>query len=203
MANEFSKTQLDVLHEVINVGTGHAAAALSRLIDQKIMVTVPDVRMVPLNKLPDYLGGAETPIVGLYFKFSKDLNGNILLFFTEEVTHSLIDLLTAGVEFTDAAERESVEKSALLELGNIVANSYLNAIAEMMDMRVFISVPYYARDLLGAIIDVLLIQIAEAADYALLLETVIESSEQKIHSNIAIFLEDDSLNKIFVNTGLK
>jgi len=203
MPNEFSKTQFDVLHEVVNVGTGHAASALSRLIDQKIMVRVPDVQLVPLSKVSEYLGGAETAIVGLYFKFSGDLSGSILLFLSEEVTESLIEMLIAGVDLGDPEETENVQKSALLELGNIVANSYLNAIAEMMDMRVLISVPYYAKDMLGAIIDVLLIEIAEAADFALLLETDIESAERKINSNIAIFLDDESLNKIFAKTGLE
>jgi chemotaxis protein CheC len=204
MSKEFSKTQLDMMHEVINIGTGHAADALSRLIDEKVLVNVPEVKMVPLAKMPEHLGGPETPIVGLYFRFSGDLAGSILLFLPEEVTGSLVQFLTAGVDLGDPQEKENVQKSALMELGNIVANSYLNAIAELMDMRIFISVPYYSQDQLGAMIDVLLIQIAEVADYALLLETFVESSPtRKVSCNLAIFLEDESLNKIFDKTGLK
>ena len=143
------------------------------------------------------------PIVGLYFRFSGDLSGNILLYLPETVTDSLIRFLTSGVSFDNVEDKENVQKSAIMELGNIVTNSYLNAIAEMMDMRIFISVPYFSADQLGAMIDVLLIQIAEVADYALLLETVIASKERQIDCNMAIFLEDESLQKIFEKTGLK
>jgi chemotaxis protein CheC len=203
MANKLTKTQLDALREVINIGTGHAANALSKLIDQKINVEVPDVSLVPLTKVPELMGGHDLPIVGLYFKFYGGISGNILLFLPENVTDALLDFLTAGVPVGDAAEKEAMQESALLELGNIVANSYLNAIAEMMDTKIFISVPYYSRDQLGAMIDVLLIQIAEAADHALLMETLIESTEKKLKGNIAIFLEEDSLGVVFENIGLK
>jgi len=203
MSKELSKTQLDVMHEVINIGTGHAADALSRLIDERVVVAVPEVKMVPLTDVPRLLGGAEMSIVGIYFRFSGDLSGSILLFLPEDVISSLISFLTAGVSPDDPSEKEDIQRSALMELGNIVANSYLNAIAELMDMRIFISVPYFSQDLLGAMIDVLLIQVAEAADYALLLETVINSQQRKIDCSLAIFLEDESLNKIFDKTGLK
>lgn len=202
MAKELSKTQIDVMHEVINIGTGHAADALSRLLDEKVMVEVPDVKMVPIGKVPDHLGGPELPIVGIYFRFSGDLSGSILLFIPESVIATLIEFLTAGIPLDDPAERENVQRSALMELGNIVANSYINAIAELMDMRIFISVPYYAQDLLGALVDVLLIQIAEAADVALLLETLIMSQQRQIDCNLAIFLDDESLEKVFTKTGL-
>ncbi|MCB4791133.1 MAG: chemotaxis protein CheC [Elusimicrobia bacterium] len=195
--DKFNKLQMDILREIINTGTGHAATALSALIDKKIIMVVPEVKLVRLEKVPEYLGGAQLPVVGLLFKMSNDISGSILLFFTQENSDLLSKLLTA-----DLYSDKDLNKSAIMELGNIAVNSYLNAIAEMMDFKILISVPYYAKDLLGAVIDFLLIEIAEVSEYALLMETFLESPDVKLKGNLIIFPDNKSLDKMFDKVGV-
>ncbi|MFH8039151.1 MAG: chemotaxis protein CheC [Candidatus Aenigmatarchaeota archaeon] len=200
---EFSLIELDAIREIINIATAHSASALSKLLDKTILVKVPKVEVVPINKIPELLGGSELPIVGIYFNFSEELSGRIFLFFDKDTAETLVKYLTANITCFNSSEQEEINRSALMELGNILANSYLNAIAEMMNMKILLSVPYYASDMLGAVIDALLIEIAMVADYALLLNTVIESREVKISGNFLIFPDKESFEKMFKSIGLK
>jgi len=199
---EFTEMEKDALKEFVNIGTGHAATALSKLIDKEVTVSIPDLALVPIGKVPEKLGGPEMSIVGLYFKIIGDITGSVLLFFPLQTASSLTSLLTAGIKPEGASEYEELERSAMMELGNIMTNSYINALAEMLDAKIFISVPYYSADVLGAVVDLLLIEIAQVADYALLMETIIESPEIKLSGNFIIFPDAPSLEKIFSKVGL-
>ncbi len=198
----FSEFELDALREFSNVGAAHAATALSKLIDKKMLVKIPTVKMMPVKDVPNYLGGAEVPVIGLYFRIGGDLGGSILLCFPVTTAAVLVDLLTAGMGTKNIAEYGEVEQSALMEVGNILTNSYLNALAEMMEMRLLLSVPYYSSDFLGAVVDFLLIELSQSADYALIMDTVIDSADTKFVGNLLVFPDDKSLQKILEKAGL-
>ena len=54
-----SEAQLDVLREIGNVGAGNSATALSRLIKYRIEMNVPHVALVPIEEVPEFVGGPE------------------------------------------------------------------------------------------------------------------------------------------------
>ena len=199
---DFTDIELDALREFTNMGAAHAATALSKLVDRKIQIKTPQVKIAPVEQIPAKLGGADNPGVGLYFRTSGDLSGSILLFFPQATAHVLVELLTSDMCPKSITEFNEVGRSALMEVGNILTNSYLNALAEMMHMRLLLSVPHYSADFLGAVIDFLLIELAQAADYALLMETVIESAETKFAGSLIVFPDEASLQKIFESVGL-
>ena len=53
---ELSEMQLDVLQEIGNVGAGNSATALSRLIQRRIEMNVPQVALVPIEDVPEFVG---------------------------------------------------------------------------------------------------------------------------------------------------
>src|SRR3989339_725711 len=200
---QYCDIELDALREFISVGTGHAATALSKLIDKDISVKIPHLNLVPVGEVPGKLGGPDLAIVGLYFKVYGDIEGSILLFFPQDTANTLLTFLMAGLPRSDGAEFDVMAQSALMELGNILANSYVNALARMMDAQILISVPYFSSDALGAVVDFLLIEVAQAGDYALLMDTVIDSPGEKLAGNFIIFPDTPSLEKIFRKMGLR
>jgi chemotaxis protein CheC len=205
MENKYSDLKIDALKEFINLGTAHAAKALSKLIDRQVSIIVPSIELTPLGDIPKKLGGPETKITGLFFRISGEISGSVLLFFPQDAVSTLIDFLFLNidrkVEVPPENQRE-FEISALDELGNIMVNSYVNAIAELLDSRITISVPSFASDMLGAIIDMLIIEAAASGDHALLMETTIDVPEMKLKGNFILFPDEVSLNKIFAKLGI-
>lgn len=196
---------LDALREVISIGTGHSATALSSLIDKEISMKLPETKIIPLRELVPLLGGDEKNIVCVYFRFFGGLNGGMFLFFPYEDTHLLLEMLMATLPQVDKSNDSYTEmmKSALMEVGNILVNSYINALAELLDEEIFISIPYYAQDMLSAVVDYLLIQIAQSADYALVLKTDISAPGLKLGGNIVFFPDEVSLEKILKRIGVR
>ena len=80
MIDEFNLTpnQLDALREIGNVGAGNSATALSQIINKKIDMNVPQVSLVPIEDVPDLVGGPDEIIVAIFLRVYGKAPGNIL-----------------------------------------------------------------------------------------------------------------------------
>lgn len=75
--NEIKDEQLDILGEVGNIGAGHAASALANLLDRKIDMAVPFVKVLSFEDLMDFFGGADLPVASIFLRMEGDLTGSI------------------------------------------------------------------------------------------------------------------------------
>jgi chemotaxis protein CheC len=190
--------QLDALREVGNIGSGNAAVALSTMVDKKVLLSVPRASLVPLVKVSDLVGGAETPVVGVYLHISGDASGSMLLLLAESSAAELADLMVADPE----EELTTVEQSALQETGSILAGSYLNALSQMTGILLRPSVPGFAMDMAGAIIDFILVEISQSEDYVLVIETEFDISQHRICGHLILFPDLGSLDIILGRLGV-
>ncbi len=75
--NLLSNKHLDVLKEVGNIGAGHSATALSKLLNKKIDMMVPHVKVVSFKELTEWLGGPEVVIASVYLRIEGDIPGSL------------------------------------------------------------------------------------------------------------------------------
>jgi chemotaxis protein CheC len=182
--------------EVINIGTGQAANALSQMVSQKVLINVPDIQLIPLEQVSVRLGGHDRHVVGLYFHIDGDLGGRILIIFRKEYGHKMASILMGG-DAIEEKQLSEMNQASMMEMGNIIANSYLNGMARLLDMKLMPSVPYYAEDMLGAVIDLLLIEIAQVANHALLIDTELLIQGENIQGSFLVFPDEKFLNEIY------
>jgi chemotaxis protein CheC len=194
-----SPLQLDALREVGNIGSGNAAVALSTMVDKKVLLSVPRASLVPLVKVSDLVGGAEKPVVGVYLHISGDASGSMLLLLAETSAGELAHLMVSNpIE----QELNTVEQSALQETGSILAGSYLNALSQMTGILLRPSVPGFAMDMAGAIIDFILVEISQSEDYVLVIETEFDISQHRICGHLILFPDLGSLDIILGRLGV-
>jgi len=191
--------QLDALREVGNIGSGNAAVALSTMVDKKVLLSVPRASLVPLVKVSDLVGGAETPVVGIYLHISGDASGSMLLLLEEQSAEQLARLMCSPVS---EGELSTVEQSALQETGSILAGSYLNALSQMTGILLKPSVPGFAMDMAGAIVDFILVEISQSEDYVLVIETEFDIMDRKIRGHLILFPDLGSLDIILGRLGV-
>jgi chemotaxis protein CheC len=191
--------QLDALREVGNIGSGNAAVALSTMVDKKVLLSVPRASLVPLVKVSDLVGGAETPVVGVYLHISGDASGSMLLLLAESSAEELAHLM---VETGSEQELTTVQQSALQETGSILAGSYLNALSQMTSILLRPSVPGFAMDMAGAIVDFILVEISQSEDYVLVIETEFDIMQHKIRGHLILFPDLGSLDIILGRLGV-
>lgn len=194
--------QLDALKEIANIGAGNAATAFSQMLDRRIDMSVPEVDIMPLNEIPEILGGPETLITGILIEVMGDIPGKILFALDEasakRMTALLLDRRLNNVE----EQTEEIQESTLKEMGNILTNSYLNALSRMTNLSSVPSVPGLALDMAGAILEVAFLQVGYIGDYALVVETQFWDGEDKISGNFFFIPTPESLNKILSKLGV-
>lgn len=142
-----SEIEVDALREVTNVGAGHAASALAKITNVPVTIDVPRVSIAPLPDVVSRFAESGGRIAALSMEIQGDLTGRTVLLMHENEATFLVDRLL-GREHgpgngTLAGE---LERSCLQETGNILASSFLNALADWVGKRLLPSVPALAID---------------------------------------------------------
>lgn len=194
-----SEIQIDALREAGNIGAGNAAIALSQMLDKKVELSVPEAKLMRLVHVPDLVGGPETPVAGVYLRIEGECSGSILLLLERDSAYSLAQLMSEGGIST---EEDVVRRSALQETGSILAGAYLNALGRLTCLFFKPSVPGFAMDMSGAIIDYVLVDLAETEDQVLVVETDFQVSGVKIHGHLILFPDLGTLSTILERLGV-
>ena len=200
--SELGPVQLDALKEVASIGAGNAATSLSNMLNGKIEMTVPEVNIMPVDQIPEIMGGAENLIVAMLVEIEGDVEGGVLFALDTPAANRLIELLT-GQEVKVEENLGDLEASALKEIANILTGSNLNAFSQMLDLTIKPDVPSLAYDMAGAILEVCYIELGQVGDYGLVVDTEFKSdTAQGINGNFFLIPDPDSLEIMLEKLGV-
>ena len=164
--DELTALELDTLKEVGSIGTGNAATALSELIGREVRIQSPEVRIMGYNEAIEWIGGPEEITAGVLVRLSGQMSGVMLsvqkLDFVNLVLESMM-----GKKVTDYFGLYEMESSALIEVGNIMISTFINALSGLADVNVELSVPAFTVDMQGAIMAVPMALYGGQSDYIL------------------------------------
>src|SRR6187431_3048409 len=85
--------QMDALREVANIGAGHAATALSQMVGQTIMISVPTINVSRLEDIPPQVAAHDEPVAAVLMHMLGDLTGRTLLVFPRRTAVRLASLM--------------------------------------------------------------------------------------------------------------
>ena len=168
----FSDSHLDVLKEIGSMGTAHAATALSKLINKKVSMPVPNASWVEFQNVAEFVGGPESIIVGILVSLSGNIQGMMMFLMSVESAHSISEAVL-GKPRTEDGVFDEMEKSVIEEVGNIMISSYLGSLSGLTSTNVRPSIPYMAVDMANAILSVPAIEFGKMADRVLFIESQI------------------------------
>ncbi|MFH1783763.1 MAG: chemotaxis protein CheC [bacterium] len=192
--------QLDALREMGGIGAGNAATALSQLLGRRVEMSVPKIYIVPVEKVTALMGEPEKLVVGVYLRILGDVLGSLLLSFPRDSAFALIDVLM-GRKVGSTKILSDMDRSALKETGNIVAGAYLNALASLTRQNLVPCTPNLAFDMMGAIVDYILISISQKVENVIVLEVEFIESQTKVKGFFFILPDVDSLKIILETIG--
>ncbi|ADD02472.1 MULTISPECIES: chemotaxis protein CheC [Thermoanaerobacter] len=198
--NRLNEMYLDILKELGNIGAGNAITALSTIIGKKVDMQVPKVKILDFKDVSDIFGSADTIIVGIYFDLEGDVKGNILFALDIKSASSLIWKLM-GLEVKE--DFGELEKSALEEIGNIMAGSYVTSLSTLTSLNMKISPPAISIDMAGAILSVPAIKYGEISDKILFIETQFIEGEKLIKGDFFLIPDINSFDLILKALGVE
>ena len=111
-----SEQYLDVLKELGNIGAGNATTALAQMLQTKVDMKVPQVRLLDFGEVGTLMGGEEQIMAGIYLCVEGDITGSIMFLLEKDAARHLVSKLM-GMELQGDTFSE-METSALKEIGN-------------------------------------------------------------------------------------
>ena len=201
--NELSSMQYDVLKELGNIGAGNATTALAQMINKKVDIGVPHVRLVDFNEISTIIGCEENVMVGILIMLSGDVNGMMMFLLDEATAKNLVNILMGRED--DSLNFDDIEMSAIMEIGNIISGAYLRSLSEMTNLKIDVSVPMLQIDMAGAILSVPAIEFGKIGDKVLLIETEFDEAadnNETISGYYILVPELESYEKILESLGV-
>lgn len=198
--SDLNSEQIDVLKEIGNIGAGNAITALSKMVSKRIDMRVPVVNIAEFKEVAEIAGGPETLVSGIYFNVSGDINGCIMFLIDSKSSRTLVNWLM-GKKDTNV-DFDEIEISALKEVGNILASSYISSISTLTGLKITVSVPFLAIDMAGAIMSVPVILYGQVGDHVLLIETDFLEGTNHVKGNFFLIPDEKSFEILLKSLGV-
>lgn len=198
--------QLDILKEIGNIGAGHAATALSAILNRKIDMNVPNVRVVSFDEMMEMAGGAEQVVASIFLRIVGDASGSMFFILSLPVAEYFIQQMTGDETFSiDSTPYTDLALSCLQELGNILLGSYLTSLSDFTQLNLYPSVPSLSIDMVGATISYGLLELSQVSDTAIVIDTVLEKDQlfaESIDGHFFLLPDPESFDIIFSSLGV-
>ncbi|MGE4484096.1 MAG: chemotaxis protein CheC [Oscillospiraceae bacterium] len=197
--------QIDIICEIGNIGAGNAATALSGMLGRTVEMSVPKVKIVPLTDIPGLSGAPDSPVVGGVVDMSGDLTGQIMLILGINEAYNMACVICGRNKNTGTADIGSLSEldmSALGEVMNILAGSYLSAVSSLTGLVIVPSIPYMCVDMAGAMLSVVAIECGKAGDSALFFETRFSDAQDNTSCNFFLLPDRKSYKKLMKSLGV-
>lgn len=198
---DLNMLELDTIREIGSIGTGNAATALSGLLGCEVRITMPEVRIMGYNEAIDWIGGPEAITAGVLVRLDGELKG-IMLSVQQLEFVDLVLSRTVGRTVEDYNQLDELDRSALVEVGNIMISTFINALSGLADLRVSLTVPAFAVDMQGAILAVPMAEYGGQSDYIMTIGADFVCNHQAVPCRLLLSPDMGSLNYLLKKLGV-
>ncbi len=202
-----SAEQVDFLTEVMNIGAGNAATALTQVLQCQVDLVIPRVFIIADAKELSTLNNPSLPVVCARMGMVGDVSGGLFFIVPEEQKKDLIRLAEQAMTGTSqlwragltSQESDDLKLSVIAEIGNIVTGVYLTAVHDFCRLNIFHTVPTVATDMVQALLDESLVRLSRQVQHIIVIENEFVVEEKLIRTFLMMIPSVESVN-ILVNS---
>lgn len=198
---EMTSLEIDTLREIGSIGTGNAATALSQMLNREVRITVPEVRIMGYDEAIEWIGGPEEITAGVLVKMSGDVGGIMLSVQKMEMVNLILGTML-GESIGGYADLNELRKSALIEIGNIMISTFVNAMSGLADLNIKLTVPAFAVDMQGAILAVPMAEYGGMSDYLMAIGGNFVCNGEQVPCHLLLSPDLRSLNFLLRKLGV-
>lgn len=185
----------DALTELFNIGLHRAAASLSDLTAQRVLVDLPRLWVCPLKDLNGVLKQLLTgELATVHQIFGGSVSGDAVLLLEYDKAALLASVMTEGQVAGDGRIDTSA-REVLAEVGNIVLGACLSAFGNMLKVSVTFSVPRIHIESLDGLLQSLVVESADI-QYAMVATTRFRLSQQEVGGYMIFVIGMSSLQTV-------
>jgi len=202
-----SAEQIDFLTEMMNIGAGHAATALTQLLQRSVDLVIPRVFVITDAEELSILDSPSLPVVCARMGMVGDVSGGLFLIVPEEQKEDLIRLAEQAMTKTGQSwragltnqESDDLKLSVIAEIGNIVAGVYLTTVHDFCKLNIYHTVPTVATDMVQALLDESLVRLSRQVQHIIVIENEFVVEEKRVRTFLMMIPSVESVN-ILVNS---
>ena len=201
---ELDELQRDALSELFNIGVGRAAAALSKIVKSEVALSVPDVELVPALQVRDTLMDGGRRFSSVSQRFTGPFDADAILIFPENNALVIVSRML-GQQLTPE-ELSEYEQEAMCEVGNIILNACISAMADLFRVEFNGGLPLHRYGDGQS----LAIGNDPGEGYVLVLKVALTIHQEQVEGHLLYLLGVHSLQRLFdclenylVSMGLK
>ena len=198
---EINERYVDVLREIGNIGAGNATTAIASMLSIRVDMNVPKVELLEVSKLGACICPEDETIVGIFLELQMDIEGSMMFLMRMDSAHYLVNKLMMRDESYNE-DFDEMDLSALKEIGNIIAGSYLSALSGLTNLAISPSIPYLSVDMAASLLSVPAIEFGQYGDHALLIETEF-GDDVMINGYFILMPDEGSYDKILKGLGFE
>lgn len=188
MQQRLNEQKLDSLIELANMAINRAAGKLSELTGLTIYLTIPKAEMLSPSELQHFLIqdiGPTAPCINQHFE--GPFSGDSILIYPGDSARKLVSILLH--EDKEIFALSSMQRSALIEIGNILINAFMGLVAETLSLSLEFSVPQMFLPSKDIIQQVLSRSLKDPSCIALLLNSEMRTDDTEIIGHLAILMD--------------
>ena len=161
-------------------------------------MSVPNMNLIAFDEL--FNSYKENEVIAVLVKVLDDIEGSILYVFDSSVALNIISKMI----LTEENELTEMGVSVIGEIGNIIASSFMNSIADFTGLKATASVPAVVNDMISAILVSTFMETGQYQDYVLDIETLfMGEDENNTEGHLYFIPAPGSLEKILESLGIK
>ena len=199
--DQLTSLEIDTLREIGSIGTGNAATALSQMMNREVRITLPEVRIMGYNEAIEWIGGPEQVTAGVLVGMGGQMNGIMLsvqqIGFVNMVLEHMMNM-----SITSYDQLDELGRSTLVEVGNIMISTFINAFSGLSDISVNLTVPAFAVDMQGAILSVPMAEYGGMSDYLMTIGGNFVCENQEVPCRLLLSPDIRSLNFLLKKLGV-
>lgn len=192
--------RMDVLKELGNIGSGRAATALSQLLNRRIDMKVPNVRVMTYAELLDSRGGPDVPMNTVVIDVHGDVEGRMFFMLDLRSTERLVEVVLG--ERNGIEQLSEMAYSFLFEMGNILVSSYFSSLSDLTGLKMFVSTPRLSIDMLGAALGEGLAELEQLDNQVIVIDAEILEGQDRIEGAFCFIPLPSSIEALFRALGV-
>ena len=197
---KLNELQKDALKEVGNIGAGHAATALSQLLNTKVNLTEPRIDVIKFRDLATRVGHENRMVAALHMYVRGEAPGQMVVLFDRDQAQDFVNVFIKRI-IGDIQIFDSITDSTLKELGNIIAGSYLTAIIQLTGVNLLPSVPTLSYGTIQAAFRTLMSILPDQDVF--LIESSFLDKEKQVSGQFILIPETGSLTPLLSVFGVE
>ncbi|WP_049925978.1 chemotaxis protein CheC [Halopiger goleimassiliensis] len=186
--------KLDGFDRMAERGAEEIAETATTLTGIDTSVEIRRLNFVSLEAIPQQV--PDERLVGVAFEFDGVPSGFLLFLFDEESAHEIVDAMVPTSGDTAGADGfDEMGRSAITELGNIMASGFLDGWANVLDTTIDHSTPEFIHDIGTAAVDPVVVRLGENQEYAFVFDTVVVADGQAFDCEVYAIPDEEDLER--------